>query len=73
MDWTAQYCPIRRDIEEHCWNLASRLSETTAILVKSIGRDRGLFLTTRSACEHTREELADSQHELAKHRIAHGC
>lgn len=73
MECTGRYCPIRRNIEEHCWNLTSRLSETTSVLVRSIGTNRGLFLASRSDCQHTREQLADSQGRLAAHRLAHGC
>ena len=73
MDLTARYCPTRRDIEEHCWNLTSRLSQTTSALVKSIGTNRQVLLARRSECQITRDELADSQCRLAAHRIAHGC
>lgn len=73
MDFTLQYCPTRRDLEEHCWSLVNRLCGTTTALMKSIGGNRQLFLSTQSECQHTRQELSDSHHKLAAHRIAHGC
>lgn len=73
MDLAIQYCPTRRDLEEHCWNLVSRLCESTTHLMTFVGRDHGAFLAAKSECQETREDLAGSGQKLRQHRVAHGC
>lgn len=73
MDFTTQYCPTRRDIEEHCWVLVTRFSSMTSALIRTIGGDRQAFLGLRCDCLDTRVELTDARNQLAAHRHAHGC
>ena len=73
MDLTTRYCPERRDLEEHSWNLVSRLSVLTDRLMNLIGKDRQQFLATRVMCTSVRQEIAVSKKQLEQHRAAHRC
>lgn len=73
MDGTAQYCAMRRDLEEQGWFLTGRLAELTDRLMRLIGRDHGAFLTMKQECRETRVEINISQRRLRDHREVHGC
>ncbi|HEX4038620.1 MAG TPA: hypothetical protein VHX37_11220 [Acidobacteriaceae bacterium] len=73
MDFSIQYCPTRRDLEEHSWFLAGRLSSLTDQLLGLVGHDHNAFLVKKAECRDTRDEIRDSQRRLESHRTHHGC
>lgn len=73
MDFTAAYCPTRRDLEERGWFLTSRLSALTGHLLQLVGRDHREFLEVREACHAAREAITESHRGLKEHRRHHGC
>ena len=73
MDYSATYCPTRRDLEERGWWLTSRLAALTTRLMQLIGEDHGTFLEIRQECRETRAEIAESHLDLSEHRRGHGC
>ncbi|HKR27755.1 MAG TPA: hypothetical protein VJS11_09870 [Acidobacteriaceae bacterium] len=74
MDFTATYCPVRRDLEENGWWLTSHLASLTARLLKITGNgDHQDFRDTRQECRATRDEIIASREGLLEHRRQHGC
>lgn len=73
MDYTATYCPTRRDLEEQGWWLTSRLALLTDRLMRQIGQDHRVFVETRRECRETRVAITDSHLRLREHRGEHGC
>ena len=74
MDFTATYCPTRRDLEERGWWLTSRLAAQTGLLLKLCGRhDHRAFQVAREECTETRVAIGDSHRDLRDHRREHGC
>lgn len=73
MDWSANYCPARRTLEERSWNLVNRLSTTTGRLVGSAAMDHKTFNATLAECGEIRALVAKAHRELKAHRTSHGC
>lgn len=73
MDFTAQYCPCRRDLEEQVWVQVSHLSALTGQLLGLVGKDHRTFSLKRTACSDARAGIVDFRRKLDTHRSAHGC
>ena len=73
MDYSATYCPTRRDLEERGWWLTDRLAALTTRLMQLIGEDHRMFQEVRQECRETRVEITDSHRNLREHRRGHGC
>lgn len=73
MNFAAQYCSMRRDLEERGWHLTSLLAETTTKLMQQIGSDPQVFVALRIECGEIRIVLQEAHHELQRHRLEHGC
>jgi hypothetical protein len=72
-DRATQYCPVRRDLEEHTYDLVGRLAALTDRLLALVGRDHQSFLETKSECASARSQVTESRRELDRHRQTHGC
>jgi hypothetical protein len=73
VDFTSEYCPERRRLEQRSWNLVSKLSTLTEQLMMLIGKDHTEFIATKAMCVSVRREVLDSRNVLLAHRSAHGC
>lgn len=73
MDFSATYCPTRRDLEERGWWLTNRLAALTTRLMQLIGEDHGTFLEVRRECRETQAAISGSHRDLREHRQGHGC
>lgn len=73
MDFTAMYCPVRRDLEEKGWFLTSRLAALTDHLIRLSRCDHGAFLAAKGECQQARRDISSAHVELKEHRRMHGC
>jgi len=73
MDYSATYCPTRRDLEERGWWLTDRLAALTTRLMQLMGEDHRMFQEVQQECRETRVEITDSHRHLREHRRGHGC
>lgn len=73
MDFTAAYCPVRRQLEERGWTLVSKLSEAASRLFGLVGNHSGAFNETKRECEGLRADIVDANQNLREHRSEHGC
>lgn len=73
MDFTSQYCPDRRNLEENLWVLSTRLFGLSGRLLKLVGKDHTAFTSTKDECQETRAEIVELKSQLTAHRLAHGC
>lgn len=73
MDFTAEYCPVRKRLEERSWFLTSRLAALTARLLSLTGHGHEDFLTVLDYCQTARLEVTESHSSLQEHRQYHGC
>jgi len=73
MDLTDRYCHTRRDLEEHDRILIRRLSRATARLLHSAAVDSKAFNATIAECSYIKNEIAETNRLLSKHRGRHGC
>jgi len=73
MDFTSQYCPQRKHLEEWSWNLVSRLAVLTERLMKLVGKNHREFIAAKDECAGVRLEILESYHQILAHRSAHGC
>lgn len=73
MDLDGHYCPLRRDMEQHGWNLANRLAAITSRLLNLIGQDHQEFLQVKAECGEISQQLAELRQQLQDHRREHGC
>ena len=72
-DALTQYCPVRRNLEEHTYNLVTRLAALTDRLLRLIGGNHKEFLETKGECAEVRSQVVDGRRELSEHRRTHGC
>ena len=73
MDYSATYCPTRRDLEERGWWLSDRLAALTTRLMQLMGDDHRMFQEVRRECRETRAAIDESRRGLRAHRLGHGC
>jgi hypothetical protein len=73
MDYSATYCPTRRDLEERGWWLTDRLAALTTRLMQLMGEDHRMFQEVRQECRETRVAIDESHRDLREHRRGHGC
>jgi len=73
MDFTAQYCPTRKDLEERSWGLVSRLASLSGQLLKLTGAGHQEFMAVKFQCVEVRGEISKAKGQLLDHRSAHGC
>lgn len=73
MDLTSEYCPERKRLERHSWDLVSRLAVLTDRLMKLIGKDHREFMAAKNRCAGVKRQILESQDRLLAHRSAHGC
>jgi hypothetical protein len=73
MDKTAQYCPVRRDLEERAWTLTAKLSTVASKLIALVDVDHRSFNATQTEWADVRSDLAESHRMLQTHRSGHGC
>jgi hypothetical protein len=66
-------CSTRRSLQEHGWNLVSRLSATASRLVGWAGMDRKALNATVIECREIGVLIAESKRQLLAHRASHGC
>ena len=60
-------------MEEHGWNLTSRLFLLTERLLRAIGHGHLEFASIKQECVATRADIRQAQGELRLHRSEHGC
>ena len=73
MDFTSEYCPQRKHLEQCSWKLVDKLCVLTHRLMQLVGKDRTEFMAAKGRCADLRSEILVAHERLLAHRFAHGC
>ena len=73
MDFTLEYCPQRKHLEESNWKMVSTLCILTDRLLMLVGKDHAEFMATKAKCADVKLEILWFCDRLQAHRFLHGC